>query len=121
MPRADVRLDRWEPLRGGDRFKVWRAHLHEGAAAAPETVVVKTAVASAGAGCDPDATDTGAAWRLFNEWASLELLARLAAENPLTPGLYGGDRTAGVIVIEDLRASVGLESGVALVVHRSAH
>jgi hypothetical protein len=88
---------------------VWRAHLRAGGAAAPETVVVKTAVTSGGAGYDPDAADTGPAWRLFNEWASLDLLARLAPENPLAPRLYGGDRAAGVIVVEDLRGGVGLD------------
>jgi len=106
---AAVRLTRWEPLRGGDRSKVWRARVHGGPADTPASVVVKTAVAADREDYDPDADGTGPAWRLFNEWASLELLGRLAPERRLAPRLYGGDRAVGVLVLEDVRAGAGLD------------
>ena len=106
---AAVRLTGWEPLRGGDRSKVWRARVRGGRAGAPASVVVKTAVVADGEDYAPDARGTGPAWRLFNEWASLELLGRLEPERRLAPRLYGGDRAAGVLVVEDVRAGVGLD------------
>src|SRR3989442_16044238 len=83
---ASVRLDRWEPLRGGDRSLVWRASGRGDSAQRPTSVIVKTAIGAGGAGADPG-TDVGAAtWRLTNEWASLQRLGRLHPDPPARRG-----------------------------------
>jgi hypothetical protein len=48
----------------------------------------------------------GAAASLFNDWAGAQFLSDLAAATPasapFSPRFYGGDRAAGLIVLEDL-------------------
>jgi hypothetical protein len=58
---------------------------------------------------DPDSADPGPAARLFDEWAALALLGRLDASGSLAPRLVGGDRTAGVLVMEEVRPGEGLD------------
>jgi hypothetical protein len=74
---------------------------------APETVMVKSFQECAwkawkGA-YDPNEQHQGStAWRFFNEWAGMQFVQRLPSERPLAPRLHGGDRAAGLIVMEDL-------------------
>src|SRR5438876_700303 len=74
---------------------------------APATVIVKCfqecAWKELRGAYDPDDQRQGStAWRFFNEWAGTQFVERLASERPLGPRLYGGDRAAGLVVIEDL-------------------
>jgi hypothetical protein len=74
---------------------------------APATVIVKSFQECAwkdwkGAYDPNDAQQGRTAWRFFNEWAGMQFVERLSCERPLGPRLYGGDRAAGLIVMEDL-------------------
>jgi hypothetical protein len=66
--------------------------------AAPGSVIVKRAIS---ASFDPD-TANEAAWLLFNEWASLQFLGEIGSPEHLAPSFYGGDRSAGIFVMEDI-------------------
>jgi hypothetical protein len=90
--RWPVRLGAAHPLTEG-RLSVWRVEV-DAHPIVTATVIVKHAPAD----YDPGARDHGPAARLFDEWAGLRLLGRTA----LTPRLFGGDRAAGLLVLEDL-------------------
>lgn len=93
-----------QTLSGGseDRSHVWRCALLAGAPArAPASVIVK-GVEGYNA---RDAAWSSAAWRLFNDWAGEQFLSGLVTREPLTPAFLGGDKTSGVIVLEDLGAA----------------
>jgi hypothetical protein len=98
-----VRLDSAPALDGSDRSHVFRLSLLEGPPDAPTSVIVKRAAVGDDETYDPNAAAFPApAWRLFNDWAGLQFLARVAPSDPIAPRLYGGDRNAGLIVLEDL-------------------
>jgi hypothetical protein len=98
-----VRLGSALGLDGSDRSHVFRLSLLEGPADAPASVIVKRAAVEDGETYDPNAAVFPApAWRLFNDWAGLQFLGHAAPSVPLAPRLYGGDRNAGLIVLEDL-------------------
>lgn len=101
-----VRLDTPAPLDGSDRSDVFRLRLYAGPADAPASVIVKRAAVGDGEKYDPSAAAFPApAWRLFNDWAGLQLLGQVAGGDPLAPRLYGGDRNVGLVVMEDLGTS----------------
>jgi hypothetical protein len=85
-----TRLGHGVPLHG--RPNVLRIPLLQGPPGAPATVVLKRTVGSPGT----------PARLLHNEWAGLTLLGRLATDAPVAPRLYGGDRAAGFLLLEDL-------------------
>ncbi len=98
-----VRLDTALQLDGSDRSHVFRLSLLEGPPDAPASVIVKRAAVGNDESYDPNAAAFPApAWRLFNDWAGLQFLGHVAGSDPLAPRLYGGDRNAGLIVLEDL-------------------
>jgi hypothetical protein len=98
-----VRLDTAPRLDGSDRSHVFRMNLLEGPADAPASVIVKRAAVGDDETYDPNAPAFPApSWRLFNDWAGLQFLGHIAPSDPLAPRLYGGDRNAGLIVLEDL-------------------
>lgn len=68
---------------------------------APSTVIAKRP--GNWAPFDPDST-TGTAWGFFNEWAALEFLAG----SGIAPRFFGGDRTAPLLLLEDLGDGDGL-------------
>ncbi len=78
----------------------------DGARDAPASVVVKRAVATGDESYDPDRPG-GPASRLFNEWAGLRFLGEVIPDRPVAPRLYGGDRHAGILVMEDLGPVAG--------------
>jgi hypothetical protein len=49
-----------------------------------------------------DAMSPNAAHGLLDEWAALRLLETIANEPPLAPRFFGGDRTTGVLILEDM-------------------
>ena len=106
----EVNLETGESLGGSNRSHVLRYKFAKAPSNAPETIVVKHAVAQGGETYDPDAA-TGAAWRLFNDWAGLQFLTQCfgdAADMP-TPRFIAGDRTNGLIVLHDLGVGKGLD------------
>lgn len=102
---STVRLGNGCDLKGSPRSKVQRVPILEGPALAPASVIVKQTNSET---FDPDATNT-AAWLLFNDWASLQFLRQIEMPTPLTSICYGGDRHAGVFVMEDLGAGTRLD------------
>lgn len=98
-----VHLDSTPQLDSSDRSHVFRLCLLEGPPDAPASVIVKRAVVGDDENYDPSAAAfLTPAWRLFNDWAGLQFLSDVAGFDPIAPRLYGGDRDAGLIVLEDL-------------------
>jgi hypothetical protein len=103
-----VRLDAAEEIRSGGRSKVSRYRVLEGPRGAPKSVIVKQVVAVEREVYNPDSPD-GPAWRLFNEWAGLRFLTEISGGASPTPRFYAGDRDHGLLALEDLGASKGLD------------
>ncbi len=106
-----VRLDAAEEIRSGGRSKVNRYHILEGPQGAPNSVIVKQAVAAGREVYNLGLPD-GPAWRLFNEWAGLRFLAETSGGASPTPRFYAGDRDHGLLALEDLGASKGLDQAL---------
>src|SRR5499426_2469890 len=106
-----VRLDAAEEIRSGGRSKVSRYRVLEGPQCAPQSVVVKQAVAVGREVYNPDSPD-GPAWRLFNEWAGLQFLTETSGDASPTPRFYAGDRDHGLIALEDLGVSRRLDQAL---------
>jgi hypothetical protein len=92
---------------GSRRTNVLCCRVSAGPRGVPHSVVVKRVRVGSGERYDPEAID-GPAPRLFAEWASLQFLSDLGTEPPLAPRLYGGDRDAGLIVMENLGQGASL-------------
>lgn len=92
----DVVLTADNNLGGSDRSDIFRATVEN----TDESVVIKRVNVAEGETYDPN-NPQGAAFRLFNEWASLHFLDRVADGGAPTPGFIAGDREHGLIVIED--------------------
>ncbi len=105
---GEVRLGPAEDIRSSNRSKVCRFHVLDGPQRAPRSVIVKQAVAMNGEVYDPDLPG-GPAARFFNEWAGLQFLTEISGGDSPAPRLYGGDRDHGLLAIEDLGASRGLD------------
>jgi hypothetical protein len=100
-----VQLDAGEALR--ERTHVWRYAVQDGPAGAPARVIVKRARSWDGTAYDPASTEPrSAAAHFFNDWAGLQLLSQAAGAESIAPRFYGGDRAAGIFVIEDLGEGV---------------
>jgi hypothetical protein len=100
-----VRLELDAELGGSERSHVFRFRVGDGPPQAPRSVIAKRAAIGEDEIYDPDASGFPApAWRLYNDWAGLQFLTQVAADTPLAPRFYAGDRAAGLIVIEDLGA-----------------
>lgn len=69
-------------------------------AGVPETVILKRANTE---GYHPDEPE-GAAARLLNDWAGAAFLSEVPDTVGLAPRCFGGDRAAGLVVLEDLGA-----------------
>jgi hypothetical protein len=93
-----VRLGEGSDLGGSNRSLVLRFPVQDGPVAMPGSVIVKRAVS---ANFDPD-TSNEPAWLLFNDWASLQFLGEIAASEHFAPIFYGGNRSAGLFVMEDV-------------------
>jgi Phosphotransferase enzyme family len=103
-----VRLDAAENIRVGGRSKVSRYQILAGPQGAPESVIIKQAVAVGREVYDPELPG-GPAWRLFNEWAGLQFLTETSGGAMQTPRFYAGDRNHGLIALEDLGAGERLD------------
>lgn len=99
-----VCLDAPELLRKpGYRNQIVRFAVTDAPADSPQSVVVKTAQGTPESPFDT-ANDTteSPAWRFYNEWAGNRFLNGVSAASPLNAQIYGGNETAGIIVLEDL-------------------
>jgi hypothetical protein len=106
-----VRLDHAGTLRSSGRSKVNRFHVIEGPQYAPQSVIVKEAVA-VGREVYDQALPGGPAWRLFNEWAGLQFLTETCDDASPAPRFYAGDRDRGLFAIEDLGESRRLDQAL---------
>ena len=106
-----------EILREEGRNRVLRCAVHDAPDGAPASVIVKRVQGEGDHAYDPanDAPD-GTAWRFYNEWAGNRFLDSLNLNPPLSAGFIGGDRTAGLIVLQDLG-----KEGVSLADHMTAN
>ncbi|HYI26065.1 MAG TPA: phosphotransferase [Thermomicrobiales bacterium] len=103
MARAvgEVRLGTATSLTGSDRSTVLRLMVENASDGAPSSIVVKRAIGLGTEEDDPTRPDSPSI-RYANEWASLQFLQDVAADEPFAPRLYGADRDAGILVMEDL-------------------
>ena len=95
-----VKLQVQKELGGSSRSHVYRCTVIDGPNDAPQTVVVKQTVSVGDEKYEPDKTG-GSAARLFNDWTGLQLLTDVLKTNSPAPTFFGGNRQAGVIVMED--------------------
>lgn len=93
-----VRLGAAETLR---EDKCYRFAVAEAPGGAPASVIVKKARTEPGLPYNPDATNANPAQALLEEWAGLAFLNSVLPKTGLVPRLYGGDRAAGIVVLED--------------------
>lgn len=90
------------------RDYVHRLNVVQGPPEAPQTLIMKQARRRAD---QPYASDEaeGPASRLFDEWAGLQFLGEVGGDSPLAPRLYGGDRDAGILLMEDFGTGMRLD------------
>lgn len=103
-----VRLGAGEDLQGGTRSQVYRFKVLDGPSGMPASVIVKQVKSTEKAPYAPD-NATIPAWTLFNEWASLQFLGEIAEGVSFGPRFYGGNRAAGLIILEDLGRGTRLD------------
>ena len=96
-----VKLDDGDDLGGSNGTKVYRFAILAGPSDAPSSVLVKQARSVGGVVYNPDVPEIPA-WTLLNEWAGLQLLNQITGCASFSPRFYAGDRTTGLIVMEDL-------------------
>ena len=99
-----VRLDTPELLRKpGYRNQIVRFVVADAPTGSPATIIVKTAQGTPEAQFDPENDTTESpAWRFYNEWAGNRFLNGIQTLSPLNAQIYGGNASAGIIVLEDL-------------------
>jgi hypothetical protein len=97
------RLTVTDTLREKSRNRVLRCAVEEATADTPVSVIIKSVDGEGDHAYNPenDAPD-GTAWRFYNEWAGNAFLDRLNLDPPVSAGLIGGNRVAGLIVLQDL-------------------
>ncbi|GAB5442586.1 MAG: hypothetical protein Fues2KO_29350 [Fuerstiella sp.] len=99
-----TRIDRLSgPLR---RNLVLRCHLSNGSSELPATVMLKQAAQRR---YEPDDAQSRAAVGLFRDWAGLQFLNATPGCETVAPRFFGGDRDAGILLLEDLGAGRDLD------------
>lgn len=88
--------------------KCYRVEVTDSPVGASTSVIVKKARAEPGIPVDPDATEGNPAQLLLEEWAGLAFLNSVLPDTGLVPKFYGGDRTACLVVSEDLGQGTSL-------------
>lgn len=97
-----VRFDGGEDLGGSDRSYTYRYVVIDGPDEVPASAVVKKVRPwSDGKAYDPDVAENPAIG-LLNDWAGLEFLNEVSEGMSSTPQCYGGDREAGLFVMQDM-------------------
>ena len=92
-----------EILREQYRNRALRCAVQDAPAGTPESVFVKIVEGKDENAYDPENdTNGGTAWRLYNEWAGNRFLDDLGLDPSPGAGFLGGDRAAGLIVLNDL-------------------
>jgi hypothetical protein len=102
-----VRLGEAETLRAG---KCYRFTVTDPPPGAPASVILKKAREEPGIPIDPDATAGNPSQPLLEEWAGLAFLNSVLPDLGLIPKFYGGDRSACIVLLEDLGKGTGIET-----------
>ena len=98
-----------ESLRDKYRNRVLRCPVVSGPEGVPASVIAKASVGEGEETYDPEKDTSGSpAWRFFNEWSSNLFLNALSVAIPLNARLLGGDRAAGMFLLEDLGSGASL-------------
>jgi hypothetical protein len=92
---APVELCDPRPILHGTRNRVFRCALRSEASGLPASVVLKE---PRGGGYEPDTTRSPA-YEVFNDWVGTSFASR---RSKIPPRLLAGDRSTGLIVIEDV-------------------
>ena len=100
-----VRLGEAETLRAD---KCYRFVITDSPAGVPASIIVKKARAEPGIPVNPDAAEANPSQPLLEEWAGLAFLNSALPDTSLIPKFYGGDRSTGIIVFEDLGKGASL-------------
>lgn len=95
-------------LKASGRTQVYRFSLLENPVDAPQHVIVKAMPVTEGISAASNTTPENAFQLLFNDWAGLQFLSEIAPDSALAPRFYAGDKTHGLIVMEDLGTGNGL-------------
>ena len=91
-----------------ERRHVHRLTVVQGPSQAPPSIIMKQARISEHHPYVPDESG-GPASQFFNEWAGLQFLSEVC-EDPLpSPRFYGGNRNAGIILMEDFGTGIRLD------------
>ena len=91
---------------GKQASTVIRCRVIKGSPDLPSTLVIKKVRDDGGAKNGPYRPDSpqgpNIAFDFLNEWAALDLLQKLGPSPPIVPVLYAGDRSSGLLIMEDL-------------------
>ena len=99
-----VRLDRLVVIKKSDRSEVARCYV-VAATDLPRSVVIKRVLPLENDVFEPaNSNDENRALGLSNDWAGAQFLTRVGGDDSPGPKVYGGDKGAGIIVLEDLGA-----------------
>lgn len=88
--------------------KCYRVKVTEPPTGAPASIILKRARTEPGIALNPDATEGNPAQPLLEEWAGLAFLSSVLPDTDLVPKFYGGDRSACLVVFEDLGKGTSL-------------
>ncbi len=95
-------------LQASGRTQVYRFSLLEKPTDAPQSVVVKAMPMIEGISEASNTSPENPFRLFFNDWAGLHFLSEVAPHSSLAPRFYAGDKTHGLIVMEDLGTGNGL-------------
>jgi thiamine kinase-like enzyme len=88
----------------GRRNLLLRATIANPPADLPRTLIVKKVISEQ---YDPDDVTSWDSMRFLKDWAGVAFLSQVAPERGHGPRFYGGDRTLGLILLEDMGATHG--------------
>ena len=108
-PKIHLAVGEGESLNG--RKHVHRLEAMHSSPALPQTLIMKQARQREGQPYNPEALE-GPAARLFDEWAGLQFLNEVCQPPLLAPRFYGGDRRAGILLMEDLGTGLRLDQAL---------
>lgn len=95
-------------LQASGRTQVYRFSLLKKSVDAPQHVIVKALHITEDISEASNTTPDDAFRLFFNEWAGLRFLSEVAPHSALAPRFYAGNKTHGLIVMEDLGTGNGL-------------
>lgn len=97
---SQIQFTRVERLsEGGRRNLLLRCHTPS-ASSLPPSLIIKKVEASS---YNPEDTNSWDTVRFFSDWVGSQFLSTLPSQFKHSPRFYGGDRTVGLIILEDVQ------------------